>query len=96
MSDDLSRQLGSLGDGNEVAQAQAAAAQREQMLTAILNPEAKERLNRIKMVKEQKARAIEELLLQQARAGQLRYNKAKQSLIHDAPTLLTNRPTITK
>merc|ERR1719474_2534659 len=45
---------------------------RQTMLSAILSPEAKERLNRIKCVKAEKAAKLEDMLITAAQKGQLR------------------------
>jgi len=49
----------------------AADEQRAQILKAILSPEARERLNNISMVKKDKARKIEDMLIMRAQRGQL-------------------------
>merc|ERR1719447_275886 len=45
---------------------------RQTMLSAILSPEAKERINRIKCVKAEKAAKLEDMLITAAQKGQLR------------------------
>lgn len=67
---------------------QAAAAQRAQedeqrmaMLAAILLPQARERLARIRLVKPEKARAIEEMIIGAARQGALREKVTEERLI---------------
>jgi programmed cell death protein 5 len=49
----------------------AAEEQRAQILKAILSPEARERMSNIKMVKADKARKIEDMLIMRAQRGQL-------------------------
>jgi programmed cell death protein 5 len=41
------------------------------MLTSILTPEARERLNRVSLVKPENARAVEDHLIRLARAGKI-------------------------
>ncbi|EDP41492.1 hypothetical protein MGL_4185 [Malassezia globosa CBS 7966] len=61
------------------------AAQRDelkrQMLSQILDGEARERLSRIALVKPQKADTISDLLLQMARSGQVRQRVTEDQLI---------------
>jgi programmed cell death protein 5 len=52
-------------------QAAAADEQRAQILKAILSPEARERMSNIKMVKPDKARKIEDMLIMRSQRGQL-------------------------
>mmetsp|Transcript_40724 Transcript_40724/g.104248 ORF Transcript_40724/g.104248 Transcript_40724/m.104248 type:complete len:131 (-) Transcript_40724:149-541(-) len=67
------------GGGGDAASKQAeeeekrAAAEdrRQQMLVTILQPEARERLSRISLVKPDKARGVENMLIQMAQRGQL-------------------------
>ncbi|KAI9136471.1 PDCD5-related protein [Paraphysoderma sedebokerense] len=54
---------------------------RKTMLLTILDNEARERLSRIEMVKPQKARSVEDLLLNMARSGQLRGKISEKELI---------------
>merc|ERR1711939_803105 len=49
----------------------AAEEQRAQILKAILSPEARERMSNISMVKKDKARKIEDMLIMRAQRGQL-------------------------
>lgn len=51
------------------------------MLSSILNSEARERLARISIVKEDKARKVEEMLLRMAQQGQIRGKVTEQQLI---------------
>merc|ERR1712216_1021488 len=46
--------------------------QRQEMLTRLMAPEAKERLNRISLVKPDKARKLEDMVLMMAQRNQLR------------------------
>lgn len=48
-----------------------AAERRQALLVQILEPEAKERLSRISLVKPEKARKIEDMILAQASSGRL-------------------------
>jgi len=50
---------------------QAMEEQRSRMLTQILTAEARERLSRIALVKAEKARAVEDMILRAAQTGQL-------------------------
>lgn len=59
----------------------AAEEQREMYLTQILTPEAKERLGRISLVKEEKAREIENTLLQMAMRRQISGKVTEDQLI---------------
>ena len=68
-----------VGGGQAMQQAQAAeeqkAAMEEQraaMLGAVLRPDARERLSRIALVKPERARAIEDSILQNVQRGQIR------------------------
>ncbi|RIA80571.1 PDCD5-related protein [Glomus cerebriforme] len=54
---------------------------RQAMLTQILDNEARERLARISMVKADKARAVEDLLIRMAQTGQLRGKVSESQLI---------------
>ncbi|KAJ3042601.1 Programmed cell death protein 5 [Rhizophlyctis rosea] len=54
---------------------------RRGMLFQILENDARERLARIKIVKEEKARAVEDMLLRMAQGGQLRSKVSEQQLI---------------
>ncbi len=51
------------------------------MLAQILSPEARERLARIRIVKEDKARGVEEMLIRMAQTGQIRGKVSESSLI---------------
>ncbi|KAJ3008980.1 hypothetical protein HKX48_008225 [Thoreauomyces humboldtii] len=51
------------------------------MLYQILDPKARERLARIKIVKEEKARAVEDLLIRMAQSGQIRSKVDEPTLI---------------
>ncbi|KAG0224109.1 hypothetical protein BGW42_005317 [Actinomortierella wolfii] len=54
---------------------------RRNMLIQILDGEARERLSRIAMVKADKARAVEDLLLRMAQGGQMRSKVTEDQLI---------------
>lgn len=51
------------------------------MLAQILSPEARERLARIRIVKEDKARGVEEMLIRMAQTGQIRGKVSEAALI---------------
>lgn len=55
--------------------------QRASRLTAILEPEARERLGRVAVVKPENARAVEDHLLKAFQAGQLRERVSEALLI---------------
>ena len=59
----------------------AAEEQREMYLTQILTPQAKERLSRISLVKEEKAREIENSLIQMAMRRQISGKVTEEQLI---------------
>lgn len=63
------------------AQQQQREAQREEMLVKILTPEALERLNRIKLVKPEKARGVGDHLLKAAMSGQLQGRVSDKGLV---------------
>ena len=66
------------------AQAQAQAQMEEQranILEQILEPAAKDRMNRLKLVKKEKARAVEDSLIKAATTGQLRSKVTEEALI---------------
>ena len=66
------------------AQAQAQAQMEEQrasILEQILEPAAKDRMNRLKLVKKDKARAVEDSLIKAATTGQLRSKVTEEALI---------------
>ncbi|RKP10202.1 programmed cell death protein 5-like protein [Thamnocephalis sphaerospora] len=65
----------------EARQQQQAEEMRRNMLTQILDNNARERLARISIVKPDKARAVEDLLLRMARGGALRGKVTEQQLI---------------
>ncbi|CAG8780579.1 7606_t:CDS:2, partial [Racocetra persica] len=54
---------------------------RQTLLTQILDNEARERLARISIVKAEKARAVEDLLIRMAQSGQLRGKVSESQLI---------------
>ncbi|KAI8324561.1 DNA-binding TFAR19-related protein [Martensiomyces pterosporus] len=53
---------------------------RQNMLAQVLSREARERLGRIAMVKPEKARAVEDMLLRMARMGQIRNKVSEDEL----------------
>eukprot|EP00798_Chlamydomonas_sp_ICE-L_P016625 gene16625-22872_t len=55
--------------------------QRRSMLVAITTPEARERLNRIAIVKPDKARAVEAMIIQAAQRGQLNEKVSDERLM---------------
>lgn len=50
------------------------------MLAQILHPNARERLGRIALVKEERARAIEDMLIRMARSGQIKNKVTEDEL----------------
>ncbi|KAK3819500.1 MAG: PDCD5-related protein [Benniella sp.] len=62
---------GSSKDEDERAQRSQMEEMRRTMLTQILDPQARERLSRVAMVKPEKARAVEDMLIQLAQSGRL-------------------------
>lgn len=60
---------------------EAAEEQRRSMLSALLQPGARERLARIALVKPDKARGVEEIILRAARSGQIREKVSEERLI---------------
>ncbi|KAK9464462.1 PDCD5-related protein [Lipomyces arxii] len=54
---------------------------RIEMITQILTPNARERLSRIRIVKQQRAKGVEDLLIQMARTGQIRARIDEDELI---------------
>lgn len=59
----------------------AAEEQRQAMLSAVLQPEARQRLARIALVKPDKARGVENLVLSMAQRGQIREKISEERLI---------------
>ena len=55
--------------------------QRASILDQILEPGAKDRMNRLKLVKKDKARAVEDSLIKAATSGQLRSKVSEEQLI---------------
>ena len=72
---ELQAQQGGAGGADKQAEQeekrQAAEDRRQSMLVAIMQPDARERLQRIALVKPDKARGVEEMILQMAQRGQL-------------------------
>mmetsp|Transcript_16033 Transcript_16033/g.23800 ORF Transcript_16033/g.23800 Transcript_16033/m.23800 type:complete len:126 (+) Transcript_16033:49-426(+) len=87
-------------DGESAAQkAQKEAAEAEQrksIIDQILMPEARERLNNIAIVKKEKARALEEMLIAAARQGKLGGKVTKDQFIQMLESLSTQMETKTK
>ncbi|KAK9320769.1 PDCD5-related protein [Lipomyces orientalis] len=54
---------------------------RAEMIAQILTPAARERLSRIRIVRQQKAKGVEDLLIQMARTGQIRSRVDEDELI---------------
>ncbi|GAA5998304.1 Sdd2p [Rhodotorula paludigena] len=70
------------GDGADAAQQAAQEDERRRtVMSQILSPEARERLSRIALVKPDRARAIEQLLMRMAQSGQLRGRVSEDQLI---------------
>eukprot|EP00227_Mantoniella_beaufortii_P017799 CAMPEP_0197592540 /NCGR_PEP_ID=MMETSP1326-20131121/15148_1 /TAXON_ID=1155430 /ORGANISM="Genus nov. species nov., Strain RCC2288" /LENGTH=137 /DNA_ID=CAMNT_0043158245 /DNA_START=61 /DNA_END=474 /DNA_ORIENTATION=+ len=62
-------------------QAQQQDDQRKSMLASLMDPKARERLSRIALVKPDKARALEQMLMQAAQRGQLGGKVTEEALI---------------
>ncbi|KAI5479074.1 programmed cell death protein 5 [Pseudohyphozyma bogoriensis] len=81
------QQGGGGGGGSPGGQAEEAAKfaqeeeQRRTIMSQILSPEARERLSRIALVRPEKARSIEQLLMRMAQGGQLRGRVSEDQLI---------------
>ncbi|GAA5963642.1 hypothetical protein JCM21900_000205 [Sporobolomyces salmonicolor] len=73
---------GGAGEGEDAAQKMAQEEeQRRTAMSQILSAEARERLSRIALVKPDRARAIEQLLMRMAQSGQLRGRVSEEQLI---------------
>jgi programmed cell death protein 5 len=70
-SADVQAAAAGAGGPSKDAQKDAAEEQRQAMLTSILDPAARERVQRVALVNPEKARAIENSLIQAARQGRL-------------------------
>ncbi|KAK4239343.1 PDCD5-related protein, partial [Achaetomium macrosporum] len=70
----------SSGSNQEQAQRQPTAEARKSILNQILEPEAADRLGRIRLVKEQRATDIENRLIMLAQTGQLRQKVTEEQL----------------
>ena len=88
-----------MGGGQAMQQAQAAeeqkAAMEEQrsaMLGAVLKPDARERLSRIALVKPERARAIEDSILQNVQRGQIREAISGKALVEMLKVSLLSPP----
>ena len=77
----MERQMNPEAKKMQEEQARAAEDQREMMLTQILTPAAKERLGRISLVKEDKARELENILIQMAMKRQITGKVSEEQLI---------------
>ncbi|KAJ1961086.1 hypothetical protein GGI12_003445 [Dipsacomyces acuminosporus] len=72
---------GAGGANNRDAEAQKAQEEaRQNMLAQVLSREARERLGRIAIVKPEKARAVEDMLLRMAQMGQIRNKVSEDEL----------------
>ncbi|WFD29003.1 hypothetical protein MSPP1_000007 [Malassezia sp. CBS 17886] len=69
------------GDAEHEEQRAQQEEMKRQMLSQILDPDARERLSRISLVKPQKASAVQDILLQMARSGQVRQRVSEAQLI---------------
>ncbi|KAK9366408.1 PDCD5-related protein [Lipomyces kononenkoae] len=87
---DLQRRQGSTGGGaggrpggtgDSTARQASEEDARTEMIAQILTPAARERLSRIRIVKQQKAKSVEDLLIQMARTGQIRSRVDEDELI---------------
>ncbi|GAA6061554.1 hypothetical protein JCM10212_001086 [Sporobolomyces blumeae] len=67
--------------GDDGAKAAQEDEQRRTIMSQILSTEARERLSRIALVKPERARAIEQLLMRMAQSGQLRGRVSEDQLI---------------
>ncbi|GAA6000345.1 hypothetical protein JCM10207_007972 [Rhodosporidiobolus poonsookiae] len=73
---------GAQGGGDDAAQQMAQQdEQRRGLMSQMLSPEARERLSRIALVKPDRARAIEQLLVRMAQSGQIRGRVSEDQLI---------------
>jgi DNA-binding TFAR19-related protein (PDSD5 family) len=76
---------GGMPSVEEMQQQEAAKKQMEEqrvaILEQILEPAAKDRMNRLKLVKKDKARAVEDSLIKAATSGQLRAKLSEEQLI---------------
>ncbi|GAA5877677.1 hypothetical protein JCM16303_000202 [Sporobolomyces ruberrimus] len=72
---------GTGGGEDQAAKMQAEDEQRRTVMRQILSNEARERLSRIGLVKPERARAIEQLLMRMAQSGQLRGRVSEDQLI---------------
>ncbi|KAK0656472.1 PDCD5-related protein [Cercophora newfieldiana] len=68
------------GGGEQAQRQQQEAEARQAMLNQILQPEAADRLGRIRLVKEQRATEVENRLLMLAQSGQLRQKVTEEQL----------------
>ncbi|KAH8927262.1 hypothetical protein BT69DRAFT_1278177, partial [Atractiella rhizophila] len=74
------RQGGSSNGATQEQQEQQEELKR-QMLSGILSPEARERLSRISLVKPERARGVQEMLLKMFQGGQLRGKVSEEQLV---------------
>ncbi|KAJ3067488.1 hypothetical protein HDU98_009290 [Podochytrium sp. JEL0797] len=68
----LTAAKGPSGEGNDEAKMQQMEEMRRTMLIQLLDNSARERLARISIVKQEKARAVEDLLIRMAQGGQIK------------------------
>ncbi|KAK3330927.1 PDCD5-related protein [Apodospora peruviana] len=68
------------GGGGQDQARQQEAEQRQSMLNQILEPEAADRLGRIRLVKEQRATQVENQLIMMAQTGQIRQKVTEEQL----------------
>ncbi|KAK9244877.1 PDCD5-related protein [Lipomyces tetrasporus] len=69
------------GSGDSAARQPSEDDARAEMIAQILTPAARERLSRIRIVRQQKAKGVEDLLIQMARTGQIRSRVDEDELI---------------
>ncbi|PKI82900.1 hypothetical protein MVES_003321 [Malassezia vespertilionis] len=67
--------------GSEEDKAAQQEEMKRQILTQVLDSEARERLSRIALVKPQKSNAVTDILIQMARSGQIRQRITEEQLI---------------
>ncbi|CDO51495.1 similar to Saccharomyces cerevisiae YMR074C Protein with homology to human PDCD5, which is involved in programmed cell death [Geotrichum candidum] len=74
---------GSAGNASNDQQQRAAQEEdmRASMLAQVLSPEARERLSRIRIVRAERARSVEDLLIRLVRSGQIQKKVSEQELI---------------
>lgn len=65
----------------QVAEREAAEERRRAILSTVLEPSARERLTRIALVRPEKARSVEDMIINAARRGQLKHKVSEDHLI---------------